>query len=116
MPDHQPLTTSLTLTAGEFAPRHEQVLYDGGRTVGEYRDPCGRGALADLVAWLPDLTAEAYADPFLPRSPPPLAAARAGVADAAPPHDDQPEAAGARARAAELARVRLAAYAARPDA
>src|SRR4051812_30611629 len=111
MAAHEPLTTSRTLTAGEFAALHEQVLSDGARAAEERRDPCGRTALAELVAWLPDLTAEAYDDAIIPRGRRTLPAASAWLADAALAHDDPRDAAVARSRAAKLARARLAAYA-----
>src|SRR4051794_12540295 len=96
MPDHEPRTTNLTLTAGEFAALHEQVLSDGGRAAEDVLDPCRRAALAELVAWLPDLTAEAYDDAIIPRGRRTLPAAGAWLADAALGHDPR-DAAGARA-------------------
>ena len=71
-----------------------------------------RAALAELVAWLPDLTAEAHEDPILPRGRRTLPAAGAWLADAALSPDDHRDAAVVRARAAQLARARLASYAA----
>src|SRR4051794_21012244 len=111
MHDPQPLTTTLALSAREFAALHEQVLEDGGRAADEFRDPCGRAALAELVAWLPDLTAEAYDDAIISHGRRTLAAAGAWMAYAALAHDDPRDAAVARSRAAEFARARLAAYA-----
>src|SRR3954470_24822089 len=116
MPDHQPVTTSQTLTAREFAELHEQVLQDGERAAKMFRDPCERAALAELVAWLPDLTAEAHDDRRLPRARRTRPAAAAWLADAALGHDDPPDVAAARARAAELARARLADHASPADA
>src|SRR4051794_10919385 len=101
MPDHQPRTTSLPLSESEFAALHEQVLDHGKRAAEDVSDPCGRPALAELVAWLPLLTAEAHDDGIFWRRRGTLPAACAWLADAALGRDDPHEVADARARAAE---------------
>src|SRR4051794_6227690 len=107
---------SLTLTASEMSARRHAVLREGRRAAAELRDPhLEAPPLIELVSWLPELTADAYHDPILPRGHCTLQAASAWLSNAAL-GEGADDVNAARTTACELAHAQLAAFAAHADA
>src|SRR3954468_7433582 len=99
------------MTASEMGARRAAVVRDGRRAAEELRDPnLAAPPLIELASWLPELTDEAFHDALLAPARCTLQAASAWLSDTALATDADGDATAARARACELARVRLATF------